>query len=217
MSTLKLFELAPSPNNVKVRVTLGYKGIDYESHPVDPMNRQAAIDAYGVPLTPGVVMGDFRLYDSGAIMRWLDCNFDGPRIYPSDADAMREVESWERWGRTGLLDAAGPAFAMAFGREPHDPAVTDLCREGVTEISRKLEDALDGREWLVGDSLSGADIVGASRAVMVCPPDTLRDQVAAAGVPFWPYFHEHVSVQEERPRTREWVGRVMAYDRWLQA
>lgn len=216
MSQVTLYELPPSPNNVKVRAALGYKGIDYRSELVNPMDRSAAIAAYGVGLTPGLRWGDVRLYDSHAILRLLDLNFAGPRLYPEDVDALREVEGWERWARNEGFNGLGAPFAMALGRAEHDEAVITAARGEVTANSRRLEEALADRKWLVGDAMTAADICAASRAVLICPPEAIRAAVVAAEVPVWPFLFEHCAVEEDRPRTRAFVERVLQHDRWLE-
>ena len=77
-----------------MRIALGYKGIDYESRMVNGQDRTQAVEDYGVPLTPGITGDGYRLYDSNAILRYLDLNYPGPRYLPIDADALREVEQW---------------------------------------------------------------------------------------------------------------------------
>jgi glutathione S-transferase len=212
MSKLVLHELPPSPNCTKVRIALGYKGIDYESRSVNGQDRSQAVEDYGIPLTPGITSEGFRLYDSHAILRYLDLNYPGPRYLPTDADALREVEQWERWARNEAIRGLGGVFGMAFGRQDFAQAALDAARASLTEDSRKVEEHLADRDWMVGDSLTAADICVASRLVLVLPPDAIRAAVAETEFPFWPFFFEHTAVQAERPRTLDLIGRVMAYD-----
>ena len=44
---LKLWELALSPNNTKVRMALRFKGVDFEAIPLDPRDRSAVLEASG--------------------------------------------------------------------------------------------------------------------------------------------------------------------------
>jgi glutathione S-transferase len=212
MSKLVLHELPPSPNCTKVRIALGFKGIDYESRMVDGQDRSQAVVDYGIPLTPGITGDGYRLYDSHAILRYLDMNYPGPRYLPTDADALREVEQWERWARNESIRGLGDVFGMAFGRQDFDQAALDAARTMLTEDSRKVEAHLADRDWIVGDALTAADICVASRLVLVLPPEQIRSAVAETEFPFWPFFFEHTSVQEERPRTLDLISRVMAYD-----
>lgn len=212
MSKLVLHELPPSPNCTKVRIALGFKGIDYESQMVDGQDRSQAVIDYGIPLTPGLTGEGYRLYDSHAILRYLDLNYPGPRYLPTDADALREVEQWERWARNESIRGLGGVFGMAFGRQDFDQAALDAARVMLTEDTLKIEEHLADRDWIVGEALTAADICVASRLVLVLPPASIQKLIEASEFPFWPFFFEHTAVQEERPRTRDLIERVMAYD-----
>jgi glutathione S-transferase len=212
MSKLVLHELPPSPNCTKVRIALGFKGIDYESRLVNGQDRTQAVEDYGIPLTPGITGEGFRLYDSHAILRYLDLNYPGPRYLPTDADALREVEQWERWARNESIRGLGGVFGMAFGRQDFDQTALDAARAMLTEDTIKIEEHLADRDWIVGDALSAADICVASRLVLVLPPASVQSAVEAGEFPFWPFFFEHTAVQEDRPRTLDLIERVMAYD-----
>ena len=216
MNPLVLHELPPSPNCTKVRIALGRKGVPYESRMVDGQDRTQAVEDYGAPLTPGLTGEGFRMYDSHAIIRFLDLNFDGPRLLPTDADALRAVEQWERWARIESIAGLGGVFGMAFGRQDFDQAALDAARVQLTEDTRKVEEELGDRDWLVGDSLTSADLCVAARLVLVLPPDSIRAAVEAANFPFWPFFFKHCAVQEERPRTRALLERTLAYDGLIQ-
>lgn len=212
MSTLTLHELPPSPNCTKVRIALGYKGIDYQSQMVNGQDRSQAIQGYGVGLTPGITGEGLRLYDSHAILRYLDLNFPGPRYLPEDVDQLREVEQWERWARVESIRGLGGVFGMAFGRQEFDQAALDQARATVTEDTLRLEEHLRDRTWMVGDALTAADICVASRCLLVLPPDSILEAVAKMEFPFWPFFFEHTAVTEARPKTKALIERVMAYD-----
>lgn len=212
MSKLVLHELPPSPNCTIVRIALGFKGIDYESRLVNAQDRSQAVIDYGIPLTPGLSGNGYLLYDSHAILRYLDLNYPGPRYLPTDADALREVEKWERWARDKSIRGLGEVFGMAFGRQEFDQAALDAARTVLTEDTRKIEAHLADRDWMVGNELTAADICLVSRLVLVMPPDSIQAAVIAGNFPFWPFFFEHTAVQEGRPRTLDLIDRVMAYD-----
>ena len=216
MKPLILHELPPSPNCTKVRIALGYKGIPFESRQVDGQDRSQAIADYGVGLTPGLTGEGVRMYDSHSILRYLDLNFEGPRLLPTDVDQLRSVEQWERWARTEALAGLGSVWAMAFGRQEFDQAALDAARAQITEDTRRLENELEGRTWLVGDAMTAADVCVAARLVLVIPPASIQAAVESSGFPFWPFYFEHCAVQEERPRTRALLERVLAYDPLMQ-
>lgn len=147
-------------NNMKVRVALGYKGLDYDWHPIDPeKDRERIAELSGQYLTPVLVHGETVLFDSAAILRYLDANFrDTPRLYGSDRFEQWEVEDEEFWARIVL---AGPMMDVVHARI----AGEELAEEEVDDATQRFQEAveelvakLDGQRFLVGESLSAADI-----------------------------------------------------------
>src|SRR5262249_32528908 len=121
--SLKLYDLTPSPNNIKVRCALAYKKLPYERTLVDPANRDVAVKVSAQPLTPVLLHGDTVVFDSYAILRYLDANFpETPRLYASDRPTIKAIEGWELFARTDV----GPGISAAFGQlraETPDPEV----------------------------------------------------------------------------------------------
>src|SRR5205085_11287493 len=98
MESIQLWDLGPSPNSKKVRLALGYKGVTYEKVSVDPMDRQKVVDLSGQPLTPVLVHGKTVVFDSSAILRYIEANVKRePRLFSSDYDTMKRIEKWEAY------------------------------------------------------------------------------------------------------------------------
>ena len=98
-------------NNMKVRIALGYKGLDYTYTEVDPGDRAELIRLTGQFLTPVMVHGERTLFDSAAILRYLDANFpDTPRLYSEEYGEMADIEGWERFTMTQLGEVVGMMF-----------------------------------------------------------------------------------------------------------
>ena len=68
--TIQLYDIAPSPNNMKARIALDYKGLAYERIPVDPEDRSVVIEISRQPLTPVLVHEGRAIWDSAAILRY---------------------------------------------------------------------------------------------------------------------------------------------------
>lgn len=203
---LKLHHVPPSPHNIKVRVALAYKGIDYESLVVDGQNREALIRLSGQPLAPVIEHGDRVLFDSAAILRYLDANFrDGPRLFSSDIGELKEIEAWDRhhWSRIG--PPMGKAFGVYFSGEERPALLEEASRE-LTERSEKLERHLEGREWIVGDRMTCADILNGCFLLFGC-----FDERQAAAHPMWTWFREHLHLGSERQGCRDLAQRVASY------
>ncbi len=168
MSTEVLVYGFETSNNMKVRVALGFKGIPYEFRTVDPGDREEIVRISGQHLTPVLVHSDRVLFDSAAILRYLDANFpDTPKLFGHGRDEQWEIEDWERFAR-GVL--AGPMMEIlhrrAAGRSIDD-AMTSRCTAAFHEALAALADRLSDREWLVGDRMTAADITAACVLVRV--------------------------------------------------
>jgi glutathione S-transferase len=204
--SLKMYDLAASPNSIKVRTALGYKKLAYERVAVDPANREALVKMSGQPLAPVLVHGDTVVYDSYAITRYIDANFPGtPRLYSADREAIKAIETWELFGR----NEPGPAVSMMFG-QLRLPAVeaekVKRANEIMNRAASRVEETLSEREWLVGSAPTAADCAIATMLYMaVLPESALPGPVGA-------FFRKHLAIPGS-PKTKAWIGRVMAWDR----
>ena len=80
---LRFHELAPSPNNVKVRLALRYKDIPFDTIPVQAAERSPVLEVSGQVNTPVIEDRGIVLNDSEAILQYLDANYpDRPRLFP---------------------------------------------------------------------------------------------------------------------------------------
>lgn len=207
MSDLTLYDLGPSPNNIKVRLALGYKALPYEKVPVNPEDRSRLVEISGQPLTPVLVHGDRVLFDSSAILRYLDANFrETPRLFSSDYDRIKEIEGWELWHRTELTKPIGIVFEQYFAQGT-DPAAIEQAGALLATCAGQLAEALAATGYLVGDGVTAADLI--------CAPFALYgmvDERMAGASPIAAHFRAHLRMPEEHAAVRDWVGRIMAYD-----
>ena len=157
-------------NNMKVRVALGFKGIPYEFRTIDPRDRAEIQRLSGQHLTPVMVHGDRVLFDSAAILRYLEANFPGrPKLFGSSHREQWAIEDMELFGR---LTLAAPMMEIVHYRVyggTVDDAMQQRCADAFARAAATLVDTLEGREWLVGDGMTAADVTCA-----IARRDTLR-------------------------------------------
>jgi glutathione S-transferase len=205
---LRLFDLHPSPNNMKARIALAYKGLSYDMIPVDPQDRGPVIEASGQPLTPVLMHGDLAVWDSGAILRHLDSAYpETPRLFSDDYAKIAEIEGWEMYGRSQVIEPIGMVIRQFFaGTE--EAEVMERASKLLNVVTGRIEDQLNKTEWLAGDRMTAADIT--------CAPCVWYGMVPEEGVednPIAPFFRKHLHLGEEREATRTWALKVMAYDK----
>lgn len=126
--------------------------------------------AYGVVDTPeyralnpnGLVPllrdGDFTLWESNAIVRYL-CSRQN-QLYPSDLKERFDAERWMDWQQTTLNRASGPAFVQWI-RTPAERRDVQVIAQSVA-ATEPLFDLLDRHlaqnAFMAGDALTMADI-----------------------------------------------------------
>ncbi len=208
---LTLHELTGSPNNVKVRVALGYKGLEYDRKPVGldsfPGDRGPVVALSRQPRLPVLQHGKTVIFDSGAILRYLEANFpDAPPIFADDYATHGEIEQWELFAKTQISEPIGMLFNQAFAPEA-DPKVIAKANEMLNERIGVLEDKLSTDEFLVGNHLTAADIVcGSSLYMADMTEENGKSHPVAA------FFQKNLGLGANREKTRAWVRRVLAYD-----
>jgi glutathione S-transferase len=208
MPTLRLYDLAPSPNNIKVRLALGYKKVAYERIAVDPADRTTVVAATGQPLTPAIEHGGVKLFDSAAILRYIDANLPGPRLFSADRETMKSIENWEMRGKTQVQPCVGRMFGQFFAPQP-DPEECAAASQALHAATADIETRLASSKHLVGDAVTAADL---SIAPFVAMGDLAHLAPLKAGTPH-AFFQKHLDLGPGRERTREWARRMMAFDR----
>jgi glutathione S-transferase len=109
-------------------------------------------------LVPLLQDGDFTLWESNAIVRYL-CSREN-RLYPSGLKERFDAERWMDWQQTTLNRASGPAFVQWI-RTPAERRDAQAIAQSVaaTEPLFALLDAhLATRPFMAGDALTMADI-----------------------------------------------------------
>ncbi len=211
MADITMWNLGPSPNSMKVRIAMNFKGIPFDTVEVDFMDEERAsvVEVSGQPLTPVIKHADTVVYDSRAILRYLDNNFrDTPSLFSTDRPAMMELEREENYARDAIANPIGMVFGQAFEESP-DLDVLAQASGMIHDATAPYEERLQGQDFLMGDHLTVVDVTAAPFVSYSMVP-------AEAGGPDNPivqFFIDNFHLGEGRDKTREWVGRVMAYDR----
>ena len=157
-----LYDSPVSGNCYKVRLLLAHLGLPYERRTMDVVDRSNRRDVLGdlnpALRVPTLVLDDGRpLGESGAIIWYLG---EGTRFVPEDPYPRAQVLQWmffEQYDHEPAIAVA--RFWLAYSGRPDDFA--DRLPERTAAGHRALaamERHLDDRQFLVGDSLTVADI-----------------------------------------------------------
>jgi glutathione S-transferase len=157
-----LYDSPVSGNCYKVRLLLAHLGIPFERREmdvVDRSNRREVIGDLNPSLrVPTIVLDDGRpLGESGAILWYFA---EGTRFVPDDPYERAQVLQWMFFEQYDLEPSiAVVRFWVAYsGRAPEFADRLPERMEAGERVLAALERHLDGRRYVVGGSLSLADI-----------------------------------------------------------
>lgn len=141
------------------------KGIEIDHRPVMPGADDSEFrECSPFGKIPGLRDGDFCLADSTAIALYMEAKHAEPALIPADAEARGTVMWLDEFADTIFVPAGGTIFfnrvvATMMGQEPDEAAAATAETETLPPILAYIESLLaDGRDWLVGDDLTLADI-----------------------------------------------------------
>ncbi|HEX4080368.1 MAG TPA: glutathione S-transferase N-terminal domain-containing protein [Rhizomicrobium sp.] len=164
---LQLYSL-PTPNGVKTSIALEELGLAYEPHRVDivenenltpeflSLNPNGKIPAIIDPDGPGGV--PFGLFESGAILVYLAEK--AGRLLPADPARRYHTLQWVffQMAHVGPMFGQLGYFHKFAGREIADKRPLERYRDESKRILRVLETRLMGRQWIMDDEYTIADI-----------------------------------------------------------
>ena len=145
------------------RMALEEKGVDYELVPLDIFAADG-IPAWYLELhpfgrIPAFEHDGFRLFETGAVARYIDEAFDGPALQPADACGRARMNQI-----IGMLDAYGyraMVWDVAVERlekaEPDEALIAGGLGQAET-VLKVLTTLKANGPWLLGDQLTLADL-----------------------------------------------------------
>jgi len=159
--TLKLHCFGESGNSYKAALALELSGLDWEPVFVDFFNGESRSDAYRAlnPMgeAPLLIDGDIRLSQSGVIQQYIS---DKTGKFGGIGDDRYDVLRWVLWDNHKLSSMAGMTrFLMNFLPEDKRPMEVIGFNQGRLKAAYAVLDAhLADRDWIVGTSITNADI-----------------------------------------------------------
>ncbi len=192
---LKIWGRKNSINVQKVMWTIGELGLPHErvdiGGPFGKNKEPAYLAMNPNGLVPTMQDGDFLLWESNAIVRYLAGNDEKKRLLPAGPKARALADQWMDWQQTTYNPFVGPIFINMIRTPPEkrDMALVERSRQSATETARILDAQLGRNAYVAGDHFSIGDIpVGIS---------TYR---------FWAMVPEHPPL----PHLQRWYDAVSA-------
>ncbi len=163
---LKIYGVGASPFVRKVRVALIEKNVPYEMKTVFPGDNSPEYRAIS-PLgkIPALADGDFTIPDSSVICAYIEKTHPEPPLYPSEPKQLARALWFEEYGDTALAEVLtlGVFFQrvarpLLRGEQPDMNVVNEAVNERAPVLFDYLQSQLGDAEFLVGNSLTIADI-----------------------------------------------------------
>ena len=163
MSKIKLYGMPPT-RVLRTLWVLNEVGAEYESVPVDPLGEEAKSPAF-LALNPAgkvpvLVDGDLVLTESAAIQLYLAEKYPERGLIPDDIEERAQMY---RWMFFLVTEIEQPLWRIArnvmiYPEDRRIPADIANASRDCKDMLAVLEKHMQGREYLVGDRLSVADL-----------------------------------------------------------
>lgn len=163
---MKLYAVAGSGNCRKVQATINRLGLQVSVEYLDffagDLGKPGFLAINPNGRVPVLTEGDFRLWESNAIMQYLADKVPGNTLFPAQPQIRADIVRWQCWELAHFNNVfATVAFQTVLRAEllkqPPDQPVVDYALEGLAEFAQILEGHLQGRDYIVGDGITLAD------------------------------------------------------------
>jgi glutathione S-transferase len=162
MAKVEILGLPQSNYVWATRIALAEKGVDYDLKPAPPHSPELnAIHPLGK--MPALRHGDVTLFESNAILTYIDKAFPGPALAPTDALGAAQVQQWISLVNTAIDPTIIRAYVLAYvfpsgpDKKP-DRARIDAAVPNIEKQMDILDRAVEATGYLVGSSFTLADI-----------------------------------------------------------
>ncbi|OKO90752.1 glutathione S-transferase [Bradyrhizobium sp. NAS80.1] len=200
MSEFIVHGVPGSPFARSVLATLEEKGAPYRVAPVVPgtLKTPEYLAKHPFGRVPVLDHGDFSLYETQAILRYLDRILPEPKLTPSDPrraarmDQVMNINDWYLFQGVGSViifhRVVGPRL---MGLQPNEEAIKEAMPKAIT-VFAELARLLGDQRYLAGDDVSLADLL------------------VAPGVEFFASIPEWSVLGAPHANLVAWLGRIQA-------
>jgi len=198
MNEFVIHSIPGSPFGRAVLLALEEKGARYRLAPVAPGTFRAPEHLARHPFgrVPAIDHGDFRLYETQAILRYIDRVLPKPALTPADPpsagrmDQLMNINDWYLFQGVasviGFQRVVGPRL---MGLTPDEGAISAAMPKAQT-VFAELARQLDTNEYFAGDLISLADLI------------------LAPQLDFLSQTPEWTPLTADKPNLRSWLERM---------
>ena len=203
----RLYSVPRSTNVERVQLALAHKGLPVEIVMCEYGDRAPIFEASGQALVPVLVDDDGTVvFDSPRVLEYLERRHPDPPLWPADPARRAETDVFIQWFNGVWKRPPNQITAEMEKPEPDRARIEELGR-WMTDALDVFEALLHGRDYLMGDQLSAADVIAfpfLQYALRIDPDDEyLFHRVLAEWMP----------LGDDHPRLTDWIRRVDAHPR----
>jgi len=146
-----------------VRMALAEKGVAYSHEPVPPHSVEVlALNPFG--RVPAFRDGEFTLYETSAILRYIEESFPGPSLLAGNARLRATMEQWVSLINCHAYDAMVRRYVLQYifpkgANGAPDRAIIDAALPQIKAHLDVLDRAYGTRDQLVGNTVTMADLL----------------------------------------------------------
>jgi glutathione S-transferase len=163
---MKIYGHPGSTCTQKVLITLAEKGLDAELVLVDfakgEQKSPAHVKRQPFGVIPALEDGDFMLYESRAIIRYLDAKFDKPRLTPTELRDRARMDQWmsvePSYFSPSVMSLVVQKLYMPMRGQKPNAEIVEQGEKGSARVLDVLDRALDGQQYLAGSQFTLADV-----------------------------------------------------------
>jgi glutathione S-transferase len=188
-----IYGVIGSPFVRAIEVGLAEKGAQYHLHAMGPTDTKSAEHLARHPFgrVPAFRHGDFALYETQAILRYLDDVFPRPPLVPADPRAAARmnqiigINDWYLFPKAAapivFQRLIGPVLLGTTTDEAAVAAAVPMAKTCVAELDRLL----GAQRFLAGETLSIADIILAPQLDFFAATPEGRKALEGTGLKAW--------------------------------
>ena len=204
---IELYWGSGSPFAWRVMLTLEVKGLNYESKLLEFSKGDHKTPAY-LKLNPrgkvpSLKDGDFVLYESLAIMSYIDRKYPDPPLFGKTPEETGLIWRWLAECESYVVSAGDKLVRpIFFGQGLERVEEIQQGAQTLRDEFKRLDERLARSQWLIGDKLSAADI-----GIFPITQLVLRAASKEAAQPFNLGF---LPLEQRFPNIARWLQRIEA-------
>ena len=164
MSKLQIWGRMSSINVKKVVWAAQELGLDFDRHEAGGVHGVVKTPPY-IELNPNSQIpvmedGEYVLWESNVITRYLSAKHSSGNFYPTDLQERFDAERWMEWQQTMVNPASRNGFwhLIRLSVDQRDPALIAQSNAQVELLMAMLDAHLSSRSFMVGERFTMADI-----------------------------------------------------------